>query len=422
MGEERIIPPPPRNRHRELGILDDLPDAVGLVLWQDARHLRDWAESPPDERRELFSRPRAEATAKRRSAVASAGELADALAAFAELKAAPIASDVRDVARGCEAIVEWAVEREHTRTAIEFAELAATVDPSSPKLANLAGRVTRNANDYDRAEVWFKRGIGLARESENIAEQVWGHLGYAKVCREQGWLSTASKHLNRGSRLAWKAGPPSLAASAQHDLLYMLMINGQLREAAEHAHRAFSWYPKNDPRIPFFAADVGLMLVLDRRFASAARLLRAALRILPQPSARVAVLALTARAFAGAGEPEEFAVFRSRALKLLPRHPGMEVVARWHLAEADLLRGAWTTARAEAEHAFTLATNQNDPELIRLSRSLLVRIAAEVRPKPGRGMGLELRELVQSIVTRVGQWSPRPARRWAGPWGSNRAA
>jgi tetratricopeptide (TPR) repeat protein len=319
-------------------------------------------------------------------------------------------------------VTSWALEREHTRTAIEWAEVAALVEPSNPKRANVAGRVTRNANEYDRAEVWFKRGIGLAREQGNVVEQIWGHLGYGRLCQELGAVKGARRHLSRGSQLAWKEGPPSLAASAQHDLAAMLMVRGHLAEAEERARRALLWYPKNHPRIPYFAADVGLLLVLGSRFASAARLLRVCLRFIEQPSVRTMVLALTARAFAGRGEPEEFAVLRRRSMKMLEKHHQLETVTRWHLADAQRLSGNWSAAEAEAEETLALAVEQNDRETERMTR-ILIRLVAERRIARPKGPGTpELRDFLRLLTKRLEEWSPRRGRNYAGPWGEDRAA
>jgi hypothetical protein len=176
MGDERIIPPPPRNRRRECDILAELPNTLGLVLWQDLRHVRDWAESPDEVRARLFTSPTIELRAKRRDARAFAAELTQAVDTFAAMKAQPVAVNPGEIATACEDVLRWALKQEHTRTAIEWAEIAAIVDGTNAKRANVAGRVTRNANDYERAEVWFKRGIGLARDQGDVVEQVWGHL------------------------------------------------------------------------------------------------------------------------------------------------------------------------------------------------------------------------------------------------------
>lgn len=419
MGGERIIPAPPRSRKREGAILHEVPNVLGLVLWQDLRHLRDWTESAPEVRTKLFKPPTAEVLAKRRDARACAGEIAPSLDTFAAMRADPVNADPSDLGAACEKIVEWALEREYTQAAVEFAEAGATVDPSNPKRANIAGRLTRDVCEYERAEDWFKRGIGLARSQRDTIEKFWGHVGYGKLCKEIGRVKDARKHLNRASRLAWKAGPPTLAASAQHDICALLMVRGYLAEAAQHARLALHWYPQSDPRLPFFGADAALMLVLGRRYAAAARVLRPVLRAVQQPSARAVVFALAARAYAGAGEAEEAAVMRKRALKLLHKHPSLEAVARWHLADALRLAGNWEGAQAEAEAALAIATTQNDGETARMNRMLLGLIARR-QPAPPRS-ATDVRDFVQKLTERVAHWSPRRGRQ-PGPWGVGRAA
>jgi hypothetical protein len=266
--------------------------------------------------------------------------------------------------------------------------------------------------------LWFKIGLGLAREQGNTVELIRGHPGYGRLCTETDRVACARTHLNSGANLARKAGPPSLAAEAQHDLCAMLMTRGQLTEAATRARRALALYPKSHHRIPFFGADVALMLVLGRRYHAAARLLSVVLRNVQQPSARATILALTARAFAGAGEPEESAVLRRRTIKLLDKHAGMEPVIRWHLADAQRLAGNWGAAKVEGETALAVSVEQNDREMERLNRHLLKLIDLR-KSSPGNhgGTSDELREFLRELADRVAKWSPRRGRQWPGPWG-----
>lgn len=419
MGEERIIPAPPLARRRDRDLLEELPEALGIVLWQDVRHLRDWAESVPEVRARLFNPPSPRTVAKRRDACACAGELVGPLGIFGEMLRSPLAVDPQHIGAAAAQVVEWALAREHTQTAIEYAEAAALVDPRNAKHAVVAGRLTRVANEFDRAEVWFKRGIGLAREQGNVVEQFWGHVGYGILCKEVGRVEGARKSLHRASRLAWKDGPPSLAASAQHDICTLLMVRGRLAEAADRARSALLWYPKSHPRLPFFAADVALMLVLGRRYGGAARLLRSVLRVVEQPSARSVILALAARAFAGAGQAEEAAVLRKRSSKVLSKHRALEVMARWHLAGALRLGGQWEEAQAEAELALSKAAEQNDREMVRLL-GIELRLIARRQIAPGRGVG-ELQDLVAELIDRMARWAPRRGRA-PGPWEVDRAA
>jgi tetratricopeptide (TPR) repeat protein len=358
---------------------------------------------------------------KRRDASACVSELAGAFDTFRRVFEAPLAVDGREVAAACEQVVIWAQEQELRETAIEWAEVAAIVDPANARYANLAGRVTRNADEYDRAEVWFKIGLGSARENEDTIELIRAHLGYGTLCKLLGRVRCARNHLNAGANMAWRDGPPSLAAEAQHDLCAMLTVRGHLSEALERAQRALLWYPKTHHRIPFFAADVGLMLVLGRRFTAAARVLRNSLRHVQQPSARGVIMALTARAFAGAGEPEESAVLRRRVFKLLEKHTSLEPVTRWHLADAQRLAGNWDAAQAEAAATLAVAIDHNDREIERLTRYCL-RLIDTRRTEPAKAANGHLREFLRNLNERVSGWSPRRGRQWPGPWGADWAA
>jgi tetratricopeptide (TPR) repeat protein len=261
MGEERLILPPPVQRRREGEILEELPNVLGLVLWQDVRHLHAWAEaseagrSPRTAR--LTSSPEALfnpslptwVIAKRRDARAQCGELAGALDEFTSVASAPLSVSRAAVAAACREVVEWALAREHTQTAIEFAEAAAVVAPDDPAMANLAGRVTRNAGEYARAEVWFNRAIGYARERNDKVELTRAHLGYGTLHKLVGRVKEARRHLNSGSRIARKLGQPSLAAEAQHDLCALLTVRGYFADAEKHARTAFAVVSERSPAL-----------------------------------------------------------------------------------------------------------------------------------------------------------------------------
>jgi len=382
--------------------------------------MRDWAQSDRDLRPFLFSPASRNAMARRAEARAFEPALASALATFAALKAKPADFDERTIAEACDALVEWAESHDYTHTAIEWAEVAATVAPKNPRLANSAGRLTRNANEFDRAEVWFLRAIGLARSQGNDIEKFWGHAGYAKVCKETGRVKDARRHLNRASSIARRGGPPSLAAALQHELCAFLMLRGRLKEAVQRAQKALDLYPYSEPRLPFFGADMALLLILTRRYSLGARVARVVLRILEKHSARPAILALAARAFAGAGEQEEAAVHRSRALKLLGKYPQFEAITRWHLADALRHLGQWDAAQAEAETALKVAERLNDREAA-WGIGMLLRRIVERRPAPAARASSGERAFVRQLTDKLTRWTPRRGRD-SGPWGLDRAA
>jgi tetratricopeptide (TPR) repeat protein len=420
MGEERLILPPPIQRRRESEILNELPSVLGLVLWQDVRHLHAWAEAVEGARsprrdpfapspREFFNpSPPAWVIAKRRDARAQCGELAGALDELGSVASAPLSVSRAAVAAACREVVEWALAREHTQTAIEFAEAAAVVAPEDPAMANLAGRVTRNAGEYARAEVWFNRAIGYARERNDKVELTRAHLGKGILCQELGRVRCAMHHFNIGSRKARKQGIEWLAAEVQHDLMLLLTVRGRFGEAKKHAQLALRWYGKRHARFPLFAADVALLMVLEGAYPLAVRLSKGALRHVSNPGARSVILALYLRALAGYGEVEAFDRLRERVLRSLKDYREKEAVVLWHLAAAERSAGRWEAAELTAQQAQEIALKRGDRETAGLATQLLLAIRGR-EPAPLTRVTKrdgEFTEFVQTLNARLSTWAP----------------
>jgi len=422
MGEERLILPPPAARRREIEILAELPSVLGLVLWQDVRHLQVWAEASQagpapailripraPSTRDLFApSPPPWVTAKRAEARAQCGELAGALDVFRSVTAAPLAVDRTAVAAACREVVEWALAREHVQTAIELAEVGALVGPEDPAAANLAGRVTRNAGEYARAEAWFNRAIGYAREHDDRIELTRAHIGKGILCKETGRIRCAMHHFNIGSRKARKQGIEWLAAEVQHDMMLLLTEQEQYAEAEKHAKLALSWYGKRHPRFPLFAADVALLMVMRRSYSLAARFSKGALQHVTNPGARAVILALHARALAGCGFVEELGRLHKRVLRLLEDYHEKEALALWHLAVAEWLAGQWEVAKSTAERALEVAVQQGERETVAQTKQLLVAIQGRKTAPPASGARRdgEFVEFVQTLNTRLSAWAP----------------
>jgi hypothetical protein len=112
---------------------------------------------------------------------------------------------------------------------------------------------------------------------------------------------------------------------------------------------------------------------------------------------------------------------RRRAFRLLEKHPDVEPVVRWHLADAERLAGNWNAAQAEAETALRTAVIRNDREIERLTRLLLHAITGRRGTPPRTGGRGELRDFLRVLAARLSEWSPRSGP-WPGPWGEDRAA
>jgi hypothetical protein len=162
---------------------------------------------------------------------------------------------------------------------------------------------------------------------------------------------------------------------------------------------------------------MALLFVLAGDYLNAARILPTVVRLIQQPSVRTAMVALNARALAGAGRPEDAVAARSRALKMLAKHDGLEPLTRWHLADSARLAGDWDWAGAEASRALEAATAANDRETAKHTSKLIdqIKVRAPSPPRPLRS-DAEFRQFLRTLRERLSTWSPRRARAWRPPW------
>lgn len=406
MGREKLIPPPPYRRPRESAMLDEAAPAISCVLWQFVRHLRDWIEVKPAQRRELFVQERKpRVSAKWADAQECASEVSESLAQLATFTQE--SRDLLAIANAAERIARWADERDYTETSIQMAEAAALLNRGEARVANLAGRYTRKAGDFLRAETWFERGIGLARGKRDWVEYTRGHLGAGILAMGLGRESRARRHFNTASSVAMREGHEWLAAEAQHDLFQFVTMRGNYVDAEVHARRALSWYPKHHPRFPFFVADVAFLMVCQRHFAPAVELLRRFVRTVKPPQ-NLLGYSLLVRALAGAGSLKEYHRRRSQLLKLI-HATEWEAAARWNLAHAARETGELESALIEARSAAALARARCDKETEQLAEQLVHELEegperpaqAEVRRRDNR-----FRPLVEVLVSRLADWSP----------------
>jgi hypothetical protein len=162
---------------------------------------------------------------------------------------------------------------------------------------------------------------------------------------------------------------------------------------------------------------VALLFVLEGDYLNAARILPTVVRHIQQPSIRTAMLALNARALAGAGRMDDSMVARNRALKMLAKHNALEPLTRWHLADSARLAGDWNRADEEAARALEAATAAKDRETAKHTTRLidLIRVRAPALAPPVRA-DEGFRQFYRQLRERLSTWSPRRARAWRPPW------
>lgn len=253
----------------DLTILREVDGEMGLELLLALYNVRLVAETPIPIRAQLF-----EVTNSRALEISIPTEIRDALYTLFRLPRETQAPSDRELARACRVIAEWAEDRSCFVTAVGFAEVAARLVPDDPELANRAGRACRRAGERARAELWYERGFGLARRRGDVLQYVKGHLGYGSIFRDQGDYGNALRWIKRAGISARKAGHREAGAEAMHDAFALAYLQEDFGRAASLIRRAARIYPVHARRVPYFAADVALLLSRRGLYAMAMELLR----------------------------------------------------------------------------------------------------------------------------------------------------
>lgn len=416
---EDVYPLPPWRR-AEVEILAEASDSLALILWQTIRHVRDWLDSSPGERKALFPNPPSPRAVERRElARRQAPELDAAWKTFDAMLRQPVRSPRGAIGTACSAVAAWAVARGYRETSIHYAEAAAVAFAALPDVSVAAGRVCREAGELHRAEAWFRRGIELARQNGQWIEYIRAHLGLGLLFMRQGRAAEARRLFSTAASRAKREGYEWLAAEAQHDLFRYATVHGDYEAAEESARKAFEWYPKSNQRLPYFAADVAFLLVCQGVYAPAATLLRPALKTIPVPD-RILALALYVRAVSAVGEHRKADRLRTLLYPLLARHGEYEAAARWHLAEAARAAGKWELAVEDARRALELAAVTQDSEAMSFARDTLEACELQRSPPPFAPPTASTAELVNAVVERLASWEPtrrgRPRSLPRGEW------
>jgi tetratricopeptide (TPR) repeat protein len=398
----------PNWRFGELTVLEELPhEALALEVWRAIARVKLWAEAPTN-RGNLFSvRPKSpDRPTRKEEARAQAPQIAEALDAL-DAVLTPAATP-RALVDACERVSEWAEQHGYLVTAIQAIEGAAAVAPEDPALANAAGRVCRRAGEGARAEVWYARAVGLARESQNPREYVSGHLGLAAVLRDAGQHSRALKWIRRAADTARRTGLRGKAAEAYHDALGVAVLDQHLNQAVSYASRALAAYPVHHKRFPAFAYDLSFLLVNRGLYPTALSLLSSVVTKIESPAEQMVVWGTLARAAGGAGQRERFRDAADRVLELAPRYSYLGSGALYSAAEGARLIGDWALAGDLVDRALTAAEEHDSVVVLEVARMLRADVEARRSGIPLADRrdprSQVLRDLAAEIRLRLARW------------------
>lgn len=341
----------------------ELPPEASRPTLQALRRVLMWAAEEPAHRGGLFEPCAMEDWEQELLEGEWEPELRLPLAVLVAELGRPTPGEAAAVAHVCLCVVDWALEREATATALAFAETAALAWPQSPRYAWTAGQLLRAHGRLREAERWLTRAVRTSTrakdaETHALAANTLGNLYY-----ERGDYGRATRVLNGELRVARKHALREREGEILHDLCVAATWSGDLEAAERLAAEAFEMYGDGHPRLPTLALDYAAVWMERGRFARALAVLRELPAFIDTADERAYVVALLARAAAACGDTALFDEAWTEAWALLGPRTGWQGAApafalglgassleRWDQA-AQALHGALETALQTGERA-----------------------------------------------------------------------
>jgi tetratricopeptide (TPR) repeat protein len=361
-----------------LAILDELRSELGAVLWKSLRSVLVWAASDPSYRRNLFVDGAAERRQLEILAAVPADEspLRDALENLLPLLGRPDRADPEFVGVACHRIATWAERQGANRTRLEFLQAAALCCPANGWFALYVGNASRDLAHYSRAEAWYFRAIGLARQASDWEAYVRAYLNHGIMMTRRGALPAARRSFLKALRRARRQNFREGEAKALHDLSHVEFRGGSFGRADTYASEAIETYGPGHEGLPRLAHDIAYYW-LERGHHSHA--LAVFYETLGRVSAseRPVVLGSIARAAAGAGDEGGY---RWAHAELSRSVPGPGLAEAWvDVARAALFLGMREEAREAAALAESVARSRGEGQVRFLAGDILHRIEEEAR-------------------------------------------
>ncbi|MDP9349296.1 MAG: hypothetical protein M3P24_09190, partial [Gemmatimonadota bacterium] len=302
---------------------------TGLVLWQSLRDVTLWAsfdtmgqpgaQDAADEdtgkqkpmrdyrptvadRAGLFSSTAAERRNASLARIDPELGITDPLRVLAGLLEDPLGTPQEVVTGACGEISHWAEEHELMATALAFGQAAALASPRNPVTGLRVGKLARKKGENARAETWFRRTVGLARQAKDWASYAEAFLWLGNLYVQRGSFPVARHLFIRSARAAKRHSLRNVHAGALHDLLVVAVLTGNIQEAASLARAAFDTYGTEHPRLPALAHDIAYFWMRLGQFEPALAVVEVLLPEMRTAASRMVVLGSIARAAGGVGD------------------------------------------------------------------------------------------------------------------------
>jgi hypothetical protein len=237
-------------------IFQEIPDELGVALWQAVRDVMLWAQAPSSERSGVFT---AGAEVRRLAGIRAARpqpQVESPLKQLAELVADPDGTRPEVVSLGCRQLAQWAEAAGHLATALSYAQAASLAMPGDVGPAYAIARLAHASGDPARAEIWYRRTVGLARRAREWRPYSRAFRGLGLLAKERGDMVAARYHLIRALRGGRRGGMRQEQAAALHELFRLAVRTGRIEEGDRLAIAAFQAYGSRDVRLRELAVDL----------------------------------------------------------------------------------------------------------------------------------------------------------------------
>jgi len=370
-------------------IFEELPTALGFLLWQCLRDVMLWV-SEPASRGHAFDPAGGPSLTGPVSSLALPPEMSAGLTILMGLHAVPTTSDAGELASACVAVAEWAAAEKHLATELAYMQAAALLRPDDADLAFRVGRRARERGEFPRAETWFRTSIRLSRQRD------WDtytrcYIALANLYISVGNYPAARELSHRALRTSVRRGLPEYTGMAAHALFIVSAERNQIKEAVAYALQAYKAYGSHRPIVASLAHDVGCFWMNRGQVARALPVFEAMLPHMPSVEHYLAGLSNTARASAILGD---MAGYERRWVETMDTIPTCR--SELHVAEALLMLTKASVAvrqfdRADqtAALALTIARRAGMAQLQLQIEAVLGEKNAEAtlcRPQPGESL------------------------------------
>ncbi|MBV9774188.1 MAG: hypothetical protein JO040_09580, partial [Gemmatimonadetes bacterium] len=258
--------------------------------------------------------------------------------------------------------------------ALAFAQAGALSCPGNAAAGLKVGQLARRRAEYARSETWFRRTIGLARQSRDWSSYAEAFAALGNLYVQRGNLPAARQFHIRALRAGRRHSLRHIVAGVLHDLFGIAVVSEQFDEAEALSRAAFEAYDPESPRIPAFANDVACFWVERGQFNPSLTVFQALVpQMMRSMELHYSVLGNIARTAGGVGDRDTFASASEQLWKLVRGSEVREYAAQSLL---DLARGAaslgeWAQAETAASTAVQIATERQEARVLITAETVL---------------------------------------------------